>query len=111
MGPSQLSNDRQPEARSGSGPGGIAAVEAVERQVGAARREAGSVVRDGKGDRGTGHAGSALDAPCLEPNGASGPTDANGVVDEVAEDPVQGDPIRGQGKRWIVLGSRRIRSQ
>ena len=51
VGPGELADDREAQARPAAGPRGVAAIEPLERPIGRARREARAVVHDREGDR------------------------------------------------------------
>ena len=108
MGPGELAHDRQAQAAARPAPGGIAAVEPVEDPFRGARREARPVVADEERD--------PVGRPArLEPDvAARRGHHRQGVLDQVAQDPVDGHPIgaetqvgRAGQRTWSRHSSRR----
>ena len=93
MGAGKLADDRQPEPAALAGSGRIAPVESLERAGRAAGRESRPIVDDGEGDCRPVDLGASVHCPSLEADLPARADDREGVVDEVAEDPVERDPV------------------
>ena len=103
MSPGELEDDRQSETRTLTGPGGITAIETLERPLRTAWWKSRAVVAYRDSHRRTNEAGMVGESASGEPDLAALRDDREGVADEVGEDPIERELVGGK-RRPAALG-------
>jgi len=91
VGTGQLTHDSEPKARAEAGSGRVGPEEALEDLVERPGWEAGSVVGDAERD--AGRATRHGQRRCRQPDVTAWPKHRQGVVDQVLEDPIDGQAV------------------